>query len=57
MIIPLADLDKIPQLLGQLYLVEKGGKNRANPFKFGAEKKKASVDKQLVRINFSIIGA
>ena len=47
-LIPVADLDKLPQLLLQLYLTEKGGKNRTNPFKFGAEKKTASVDKQLV---------
>ena len=42
------DLAQLPQLLLQLYLTEKGGKNRTNPFKFGAEKKTASVDKQLV---------
>ena len=47
-LIPVADLEKLPQLLLQLYLTEKGGKNRTNPFKFGAEKKTASVDKQLV---------
>lgn len=46
--IPVADLDKIPQLFQQLYLAEKGVKNRANPFKFGAERKSASLDKRLV---------
>jgi hypothetical protein len=48
--IPIADLDKLPQLLQQLFVTEVGAKNRANPFKFGAEKRKAAVDKQLVSI-------
>jgi hypothetical protein len=44
-----ADLDKLPQLLFQLFITEKGVKNRANPFKFGVEKKTLSIDRQLVR--------
>ena len=49
-LIPLSDLGRIPQMLSQLYLVEKEkGKKRPNPFKFGVKKKILSEDEQMVK--------
>ena len=52
--IPLSELDRVPQMLSQLYLVEKGGKTRPNPFKFGAKKKILSEDEQMVTFQESL---
>jgi len=56
-LIPIADLDQIPQLLTQLILTEPGRK-KVNPFKFGLPKDQqvSSTDKNLIKILESVPG-